>query len=78
MIFALENSLVGYADGSNREQIPSDTNLTGTAENYPSIVNAARPSPRSYGVHFLTPTYEFGGRENRRPSSPRWASPSTT
>jgi hypothetical protein len=66
MIFALENSLVGYADGSNREQIPSDTNLTGTAENYPSIVNAGKTFAQSYGVHFLTPTYDFGGRELRR------------
>ncbi len=66
MIFALENSLVGYADGSNREQIPSDTNLTGTAENYPSIVNAGKTFAQSYGVHFLTPTYDFGGREMRR------------
>jgi hypothetical protein len=66
MIFSLENSLVGYADGSNREQIPSDTNLTGTAENYPSIVNAGKTFAQSYGVHFLTPTYDFGGRELRR------------
>ncbi len=66
MIFALENSLVGYADGSNREQIPSDANLTGTAENYPSIVNAGKTFAQSYGVHFLTPTYDFGGREMRR------------
>lgn len=66
MIFALENSLVGYADGSNREQIPSDSNLTGTAENYPSIVNAGKTFAQTYGVHFLTPTYDFGGRELRR------------
>ncbi|MDD8025196.1 MAG: 7-cyano-7-deazaguanine synthase [Acidobacteriota bacterium] len=66
MIFALENNLVGYADGSNREQIPSDANLTGTAENYPSIVNAGKKFAQSYAVHFLTPTYDFGGREMRR------------
>jgi hypothetical protein len=66
LIFSLENSLLGYADGSNREQIPSDTNLTGTAENYPSIVNAGKTFAQSFGVHFLTPTYDFGGRELRR------------
>jgi hypothetical protein len=66
LIFSLENSLLGYADGSNREQIPSDTNLTGTAENYPSIVNAGKTYAQSFGVHFLTPTYDFGGRELRR------------
>jgi hypothetical protein len=66
LIFALENNLVGYADGSNREQIPSDANLTGTAENYPSIVNGGKVFAQSYAVHFLTPTYDFGGREVRR------------
>jgi hypothetical protein len=66
MVFALENNLIGYADGSNREQIPSDANLTGTAENYPSIVNAGKRFAQSYAVHFLTPTYDFGGRELRR------------
>jgi len=66
LLFALENNLVGYADGSNREQIPSELNLTGTAENYPSIVNRAKKFAREYAVHFMTPTYEFGSRENRR------------
>jgi len=66
MIYALEHDLVGYADGSNREQIPSEGNLTGTAENYPSIVNRTKDFAMDYAVHFLTPTYEFGSRENRR------------
>jgi len=66
LLYALENNLVGYADGSNREQIPSEANLTGTAENYPSIVNGAKKFAREYAVHFMTPTYEFGSRENRR------------
>jgi 7-cyano-7-deazaguanine synthase in queuosine biosynthesis len=66
MIYALEHDLVGYADGSNREQIPSEANLTGTAENYPSIVNRTKDFAMEYAVHFLTPTYEFGSRENRR------------
>lgn len=66
MIYALENDIVGYADGSNREQIPSDANLTGTAENYPSIVNRTKAFAMEYAVHFITPTYEYGSRENRR------------
>jgi 7-cyano-7-deazaguanine synthase in queuosine biosynthesis len=66
MIYALDNDLVGYADGSNREQIPSDANITGTAENYPSIVNRTKNFAMEYAVHFITPTYEYGSRENRR------------
>jgi hypothetical protein len=66
LLFALENDLVGYADGSNREQIPGPANLTGTAENYPSIVNGGKKFAQDYGVHFMTPTYEFGSREDRR------------
>jgi hypothetical protein len=66
LLFALENNLVGYADGSNREQIPSEANLTGTAENYPRIVNGTKKFAQEYAVNFLTPTYEFGSRENRR------------
>jgi hypothetical protein len=66
LLYALEHNLVGYADGSNREQIPSDSNLTGTAENYPSIVNSNKNFAADYGVNFLTPTYEFGSREDRR------------
>ena len=66
LIYALEHNLVGYADGSNREQIPSDANLTGTAENYPRIVNLNKKFAADYAVQFLTPTFEFGGREDRR------------
>ncbi len=66
LIFALENNLVGYADGSNREQIPSETNLTGTAENYPRIVNGSKSLAKDYAVRFLTPTYEYGSRDERR------------
>ena len=66
MIYALEHDLVGYADGSNREQIPSEANLTGTAENYPSIVNRTKNFAMEYAVHFITPTYEYGSREARR------------
>jgi hypothetical protein len=66
LIYALENHLVGYADGSNREQIPSDANLTGTAENYPNIVNLSKKFAAEFAVQFMTPTYEFGGREERR------------
>jgi len=66
LLFALENDLVGYADGSNREQIPSAANLTGTAENFPSIVNGGKKFAKTYGVHFMTPTYEYGSRDERR------------
>jgi hypothetical protein len=66
LLYALENDLIGFADGSNREQVPSEGNLTGTAENYPSIVNRLKNFAMEYAVHFLTPTYEFGSRENRR------------
>jgi len=66
LIYALEHNLVGYADGSNREQIPSEVNLTGTAENYPSIVDRNKKFAADYAVQFLTPTYEFGSREERR------------
>jgi hypothetical protein len=66
LIYALEHGLVGFADGSNREQIPSPANLTGTAENYPSIVGRLTSFAMRYAVHFMTPTYEFGDRESRR------------
>ena len=66
LIYALEHNLIGYADGSNLEQIPSDANLTGTAENYPSIVSRSKTFAAEYAVHFMTSTYEFGGREERR------------
>jgi hypothetical protein len=66
LIYALEHHLAGFADGSNREQVPSDANLTGTAENYPCIVDRSKAFAADYAVHFLTPTYEFGSREERR------------
>ena len=66
LLYALENNLIGYADGSNREQIPSEASLTGTAENYPSVVNRLKKFAMEYAVDFMTPTYEFGSRENRR------------
>lgn len=66
LLYALEHNLIGYADGSNREQVPSDANLTGTAENFPSIVNRHKNFAMEYAVHFITPTYEFGSREDRR------------
>ena len=66
LLYALEHDLVGYADGSNREQVPSDANITGTAENYPSIVNRHKNFAMEYAVHFITPTYEYGSREDRR------------
>ena len=66
LLFALEHDLLGFADGSNREQIPSEANLTGTAENYPSIVNGGKKFAQEYGVQYLTPTYEFGSRDERR------------
>jgi hypothetical protein len=66
LLFALDNDLAGFADGSNREQVPSEGNLTGTAENFPSIVNRSKALAAEYGVRFLTPTYEFGSREERR------------
>ena len=54
LLYALENNLIGYA------------NLTGTAENYPSIVNRHKNFAMEYAVHFITPTYEYGSREDRR------------
>ncbi|MGB9006307.1 MAG: hypothetical protein WCB96_11335 [Candidatus Aminicenantales bacterium] len=66
LIYALENNLVGYADGSNREQIPGPENLAGTAENFPSVVNRHKEFARSYNAEFLTPVYDFGSREERR------------
>lgn len=66
LLYALEHDLIGYADGSNREQVPSDANLTGTAENFPSIVNRHKNFAMDYAVHFITPTYEYGSREERR------------
>ncbi|MBN2198748.1 MAG: 7-cyano-7-deazaguanine synthase [Candidatus Aminicenantes bacterium] len=66
LIFALENGLAGYADGSNREQIPGPDSPAGTAENFPSIVNRHKDFARSYNVDFLTPVWNFGSREERR------------
>lgn len=66
LIYALEHHLLGYADGSNSEQIPSEENLTGTAENFPSIVNRFKKFAAEYQVEFLTPVYNFGSRERRR------------
>lgn len=66
LLYALEHNLIGYADGSNREQVPSEGNLTGTAENFPSIVNRHKNFAMEYAVHFITPTYEYGSREDRR------------
>jgi len=66
LIFALENSLAGYADGSNREQIPGPDSPAGTAENFPSVVNRLKEFARSYNVEFLTPVWDFGSREQRR------------
>jgi hypothetical protein len=66
LIYALENNLAGYADGSNREQIPGPENLAGTAENFPSVVDRHKEFARSYNVEFLTPVYDFGSREERR------------
>jgi hypothetical protein len=66
LIFALENNLAGYADGSNREQVPGQGNLAGTAENFPSVVDRHKEFARSYNVEFLTPVYDFGSREERR------------
>lgn len=66
LIFALENDLAGYADGSNREQIPGPDSPAGTAENFPSIVNRHKDFARSYNVEFLTPVWDFGSREARR------------
>jgi hypothetical protein len=66
LLFSLENNLVGYADGSNREQIPDPENLAGTAENFPSVVNRLKNFAKEYWVNFITPVYEFGSRENRR------------
>jgi len=66
LIFALENNLAGYADGSNREQIPGPDSPAGTAENFPSVVNRFKEFARGYNVEFLTPVWDFGSREERR------------
>jgi 7-cyano-7-deazaguanine synthase in queuosine biosynthesis len=66
LLYALENNLAAISDGSNREQIPGEKHLTGTAENYPSVVSQLKDFARSYGVEFVTPVYDFGDREERR------------
>ena len=66
MIYALENNLAAISDGSNREQIPGEKHLTGTAENYPSVVDQLKKFTSEYAVDFATPVYDFGDREERR------------
>jgi len=66
LLYALERGLKGYADGSNREQVPSDANLAGTAENFPSVVERLKMFAREHGVEFMTPAYDLGSREERR------------
>lgn len=66
LIYALENNLYGFADGSNRQQVPSEDNLIGTAENFPSVVDRLKEFASQYHVDFLTPVYDFGTREERR------------
>jgi len=66
LIYALENNLKAYADGSNREQVPSKEYLAGTAENYPSVVQKLKDFASQYYVDFLTPAYEFGPRDKKR------------
>jgi 7-cyano-7-deazaguanine synthase in queuosine biosynthesis len=66
MRYALENDLAAISDGSNKEQIPGEKHLTGTAENYPSVVAQLKDFARGYGVEFVTPVYDFGDREERR------------
>ncbi|MBN2205981.1 MAG: hypothetical protein JW742_01130 [Candidatus Aminicenantes bacterium] len=66
LLYALENKLAAISDGSNREQIPGAKHLTGTAENFPSVVTQLKDFARRYGVEFATPVYDFGDREERR------------
>ncbi|MBN1223240.1 MAG: 7-cyano-7-deazaguanine synthase [Candidatus Aminicenantes bacterium] len=66
LIYALENNLFGFADGSNREQVPGRENLTATAENFPGVVDKMKEFSAQYYVDFLTPSYESGSREERR------------
>jgi 7-cyano-7-deazaguanine synthase in queuosine biosynthesis len=66
MLYALENDLAAISDGSNKEQIPGVKHLTGTAENYPSVVAQLKDFAKAYGVEFATPVYDFGDREERR------------
>ena len=66
MLYALENKLAAISDGSNREQIPGEKHLTGTAENYPSVVSRLKDFAIRHGVEFATPVYDFGDREERR------------
>jgi predicted subunit of tRNA(5-methylaminomethyl-2-thiouridylate) methyltransferase len=66
MLYALDNKLAAISDGSNREQIPGEKHLTGTAENYPSVVTRLKDFALRYGVAFATPVYDFGNREERR------------
>jgi len=66
LIYALENSLSGFADGSNKEQVPGKENLVATAENFPGVVARLKEFSSYYYVDFLTPAYESGSREERR------------
>jgi 7-cyano-7-deazaguanine synthase in queuosine biosynthesis len=66
LIYALENNLIGFADGSNKEQVPGEENLVGTAENFPRVVQRLKEFASQYYVDFLTPVYEYGSREERR------------
>jgi len=66
LIYALENNLEAYADGSNKDQIPSKENIIGTAENFPKVVQKLKEFASRYYVDFLTPVYDYGGREERR------------
>jgi len=66
LLYALEHNLKGYADGSNREQVPSKENLVGTAENFPSVVDRLKVFAAEHGVEFMTPVYSRGSREQRR------------
>lgn len=66
LIYALENGLLAFADGSNKEQTPGRDYLAATAENFPSVVDRLKEFAREHAVEFVTPVYEFGSREERR------------
>jgi 7-cyano-7-deazaguanine synthase in queuosine biosynthesis len=66
LIYALENNLAAFADGSNKEQVPGENNLVGTAENFPKVVQRLKEFASQYYVDFLTPVYDYGTREDRR------------
>jgi len=66
LIYSLEKNLCGFADGSNKEQVPGKANLVATAENFPKVISHLREFAESYGMKFLTPVYNFGSREKKR------------